>query len=234
MAGVASDVFERMVTRGTVKLDDFRIIFKSPIFPTSSFAYAYDLKPDLAKKITDCFFALPLPGSMQKEFNGDDRFCPDHLQGDLEGGARDRGGVRHALQQDGLRSGSQARGRSRSPRNSRSSSSQDPDPDQQRTPWSPQPRAANQRPVARAIGRCIIHHLRKEYRAGEPVLNDVSLSVEGRGLTAIIGPSGTGKSTLVRCINRLVEPTSGEILFRGQDLVRLSGRNCVPRAGASA
>ena len=69
-----------------------------------------------------------------------------------------------------------------------------------------------------------IHHLNKEYRAGEPVLRDVSLAIEGRGLTAIIGPSGTGKSTLVRCINRLVEPTSGEILFRGQDMVRLSSR----------
>jgi phosphonate transport system ATP-binding protein len=68
----------------------------------------------------------------------------------------------------------------------------------------------------------VIRNLRKEYRAGEPVLKNVSLNVEGRGLTAIIGPSGTGKSTLVRCINRLVEPTSGEILFRGQDLVQLT------------
>jgi phosphonate transport system ATP-binding protein len=37
----------------------------------------------------------------------------------------------------------------------------------------------------------------------------------------VIGPSGTGKSTLIRCINRLVEPTAGEILFEGRDLVRL-------------
>jgi phosphonate transport system substrate-binding protein len=76
MGGVASDVFERMVTRGTLKNDDFRIIYKSPIFPTSSFAYAHDLKPDLAKKLTDCFFAFRFPEPMQKEFNGDDRFFP--------------------------------------------------------------------------------------------------------------------------------------------------------------
>ena len=76
MGGVASDVFKRMVARGTLKNDDFRIIYKSPIFPTSSFAYAHDLKPDLAKKLTDCFFAFRFPESMQKEFNGDDRFSP--------------------------------------------------------------------------------------------------------------------------------------------------------------
>ncbi len=68
----------------------------------------------------------------------------------------------------------------------------------------------------------IIRNLCKEYRAGEPVLKNVSFQVEGRGMTAIIGPSGTGKSTLVRCINRLVEPTAGQILFRGQDLTQLS------------
>src|SRR5215475_5221309 len=69
-----------------------------------------------------------------------------------------------------------------------------------------------------------IRHLRKEYRAGHPILKDVSLKIEGRGLTAIIGPSGTGKSTLIRCINRLVDPTAGEILFQGQDIAKLNGR----------
>ncbi|NWG26216.1 MAG: phosphonate ABC transporter ATP-binding protein [Pseudorhodoplanes sp.] len=76
-----------------------------------------------------------------------------------------------------------------------------------------------------ASGRALmIRNLRKEYRPGVPVLRDVSLTVEGRGMTAIIGPSGTGKSTLIRCINRLVDPTSGEILFQGQDLAKLGGK----------
>src|SRR5215510_5604621 len=80
-------------------------------------------------------------------------------------------------------------------------------------------------PAAAGLDRSlVIRNLRKEYRAGQAVLKDISLAVEGRGMTAIIGPSGTGKSTLIRCINRLVDPTSGEILFRGQDLARLAGR----------
>ena len=41
-------------------------------------------------------------------------------------------------------------------------------------------------------------------------------------MTAVIGPSGTGKSTLIRCINRLVEPTAGAVIFEGQDITRLS------------
>ena len=69
----------------------------------------------------------------------------------------------------------------------------------------------------------LIRKLRKEYRPGVPVLKDIDLAIPGRGMTAVIGPSGTGKSTLIRCINRLVEPTAGEILFRGQDLAKLSG-----------
>lgn len=68
-----------------------------------------------------------------------------------------------------------------------------------------------------------IRNLVKEYRRGEPVLKNISLSLPTSGVTAIIGPSGTGKSTLIRCINRLVDPTAGEIWFEGVNLAVLSG-----------
>ena len=82
MAAVASDVFERMAARGTIKADDFRVLYKSPIFPTSSFAYAHDLKPELAAKLKECFFSFRFPAEMVKEFNGDDRFFPITYQKD--------------------------------------------------------------------------------------------------------------------------------------------------------
>ena len=75
-AAVASDVFDRMIERGTIKRDEFRVIYKSPVFPTSSFAHAHDLKPDLAEKLRKCFYDFRFPAEMQKEFNGDDRFLP--------------------------------------------------------------------------------------------------------------------------------------------------------------
>ncbi|MCU0984187.1 MAG: phosphonate ABC transporter ATP-binding protein [Acetobacteraceae bacterium] len=69
-----------------------------------------------------------------------------------------------------------------------------------------------------------IRGLSKSYAPGKPVLHGIDLRVEGRGITAVIGPSGTGKSTLIRCINRLVEPSAGEIRLMGVDLARLRGR----------
>jgi phosphonate transport system ATP-binding protein len=69
-----------------------------------------------------------------------------------------------------------------------------------------------------------IQNLSKEYVPGKPVLKDISLRFEKSELVAIIGPSGTGKSTLIRCVNRLVEPTSGAILLDGKNLVTLNGR----------
>jgi phosphonate transport system ATP-binding protein len=78
----------------------------------------------------------------------------------------------------------------------------------------------SQAPATAAIE---VRGLRKEYRRGVPVLRDISISFPSRGITAVIGPSGTGKSTLIRCINRLVEPTAGQILFHGVDLAKLRG-----------
>jgi phosphonate transport system substrate-binding protein len=83
-AAVASDVFHRMVSRGQVKEDDFRIIYKSQKFPTSSFAYAHDLEPEFAKKMLKCFYDYRFPAEMQKAFDGADRFVPVTFQKDWE------------------------------------------------------------------------------------------------------------------------------------------------------
>jgi len=76
MAGVASTVFERMAVRGVTKLETFRVIYQSQLFPTTSIAYAHDLAPELAKKITVCFFAFRFTPELIKEFSGSSRFVP--------------------------------------------------------------------------------------------------------------------------------------------------------------
>lgn len=75
-AAVASDVFERMARRGQVKEDDFRVIFRSEKFPTSSFAYAHDLEPAFRDKMLKCFYDYRFPEEMKKAFDGADRFFP--------------------------------------------------------------------------------------------------------------------------------------------------------------
>ena len=70
----------------------------------------------------------------------------------------------------------------------------------------------------------VLRGLVKEYTPGKPVLRGIDLSIAPEGPMMAVIPSGTGKSTLIRCINRLVEPTSGEILLHGEDLARLRGR----------
>ncbi|MBM9603528.1 phosphonate ABC transporter ATP-binding protein [Desulfopila inferna] len=68
-----------------------------------------------------------------------------------------------------------------------------------------------------------IENLRKEYTKGKPVLNDISFEVHGESSVAIIGPSGTGKSTLIRCVNKLIPPTAGNVYVSGENITRLSG-----------
>jgi phosphonate transport system substrate-binding protein len=73
---VASDVFHRMAERGQVKESEFRVIYRSQKFPTSSFAYAHDLDPKLVDKMLSCFYDYRFPPEMQKAFDGADRFFP--------------------------------------------------------------------------------------------------------------------------------------------------------------
>ncbi len=60
-----------------------------------------------------------------------------------------------------------------------------------------------------------IEHLRKEYPDSTPI-EDLSVEIEEGEVISIIGHSGTGKSTFLRCINQLTEPTSGRITFDGE------------------
>jgi phosphonate transport system ATP-binding protein len=64
----------------------------------------------------------------------------------------------------------------------------------------------------------------KTYNNVTTALQDVTLSIEEGEFVSVIGPSGAGKSTLLRCINRLVDATRGEIIFDGQDITHVTGR----------
>ena len=67
-----------------------------------------------------------------------------------------------------------------------------------------------------------VRHLSKSFGSHQ-VLKDIDFTVHPGDVTSIIGSSGSGKSTLLRCINLLETPTSGEILFHGDNIVSLKG-----------
>jgi glycine betaine/proline transport system ATP-binding protein len=78
-----------------------------------------------------------------------------------------------------------------------------------------------------------------ESDSSEPTLDDIraagligavrnaSVQIHDGEIFVIMGLSGSGKSTLVRCLARLIEPTAGEILFEGQDLLRMAERDLI-------
>ncbi len=67
-----------------------------------------------------------------------------------------------------------------------------------------------------------IKHLTKSYGDVSP-LQDISVDIHDGDIISIIGPSGTGKSTLLRCMNLLEQPTEGQIIVDGVDLTK---KNC--------
>ena len=67
-----------------------------------------------------------------------------------------------------------------------------------------------------------VNHLSKSFGTHQ-VLRDIDFTVSTGDVTSIIGASGSGKSTLLRCINLLEIPTSGEILFHGENILSRKG-----------
>ncbi len=63
-----------------------------------------------------------------------------------------------------------------------------------------------------------VQNLVKKY-GNNTVLNDISISIKEGDVVCIIGPSGSGKSTFLRCLNKLEEPTSGDIVIDGAHLM---------------
>ena len=63
-----------------------------------------------------------------------------------------------------------------------------------------------------------VQNLVKKY-GNNTVLNDISISIKEVDVVCIIGPSGSGKSTFLRCLNKLEEPTSGDIVIDGAHLM---------------
>ena len=55
-------------------------------------------------------------------------------------------------------------------------------------------------------------------------LDNINLEIEEGEFVSVIGPSGAGKSTLLRCINRLIDASEGEIIFDGQDITHVKGK----------
>ena len=67
----------------------------------------------------------------------------------------------------------------------------------------------------------VIEGLSKHYAgSGQPALNDVSFTVPKGAIYGILGRSGAGESTLIRCLNLLERPSAGRILFNGEDIVQ--------------
>lgn len=65
-----------------------------------------------------------------------------------------------------------------------------------------------------------IKDLKKNFKS-KKVLKGIDLNVDEKEIIGIIGPSGCGKSTLLRCINLLEIPTSGKIVYNGEDITKL-------------
>lgn len=66
-----------------------------------------------------------------------------------------------------------------------------------------------------------LQHLRKEYPGGKVAVKDVTIDINAGDFVCFIGTSGSGKTTTLRMINRMINPTSGKILLNDRDVTKI-------------
>ena len=74
-----------------------------------------------------------------------------------------------------------------------------------------------------------VDHLCSHYKGGRPILRDVSFELEDGHFLAVLGNNGVGKSTLLKCMNRILTADSGHCRIDGEDLLTLSHREIAKR-----
>jgi len=84
-----------------------------------------------------------------------------------------------------------------------------------------QPDVPGALPAPRQVTEIAFDHVSFAYRPALPVIIDVSLTVKGGSVVALVGPSGAGKTTLTDLVARFHDPTSGAIRLNGVDLRRI-------------
>lgn len=75
-----------------------------------------------------------------------------------------------------------------------------------------------------------VNGIRFSYKSGE-VLNNVSFSIERDDVISVLGPNGVGKTTLMKCINKVLVPDAGMVLIEGSDLHQMTRRNIAKNIG---
>lgn len=79
--------------------------------------------------------------------------------------------------------------------------------------------------------RLEVRNLRYGYTPEREVVKGVSFSVRAGECVAVLGTNGVGKTTMLKCINRIIRPQAGEVLVDGRPVHRLSGRELAQRIG---
>ena len=69
------------------------------------------------------------------------------------------------------------------------------------------------------------------YNPDRPIIKNISLTIDKPGLYCIIGPNGVGKSTLIKCINKILIPTSGKVTIDGKDILSMTHKEVANEIG---